>query len=71
MWGPPPLLLNGYRGGRGGVKWSKCEVNHLPASGASVKNVWRYTFATQTHLLGMQSGNFTFTGRLLFWHKIT
>jgi hypothetical protein len=39
LWGPPSLLLNGYRV----VKRSKREAEHSPTTRAEVKKTWIYT----------------------------
>ena len=43
LWGPPSLLLNGYRGFLLWVNQSQREVNHSPPSSPQVKNEWNYT----------------------------
>jgi hypothetical protein len=40
------------------------EADHLPPSGAEVKNVWSYTFSAQTSL---QGGTQLSTGQLYFY----
>jgi hypothetical protein len=45
-WGkipPPSLLFNGYRSSLRRVEGPVRECNHLPPSGAEIKNEWSYT----------------------------
>jgi hypothetical protein len=40
LWGPPSLLMNGYRRSVTGVKRPRREADHSPPSRAEVKNEW-------------------------------
>ena len=50
---PIELLLGLYLG----VKWLRCEVNHLRPSNAEVKKVWSYTSVSLVCLCGMDRQN--------------
>jgi hypothetical protein len=43
IWGPPNLLLDGYRGRFPGVKRPWHEVNYSPPASAEVEKMWIYT----------------------------
>jgi len=49
----------------GGVKWMKCEVNHLPPSSAEVMIEWSYTAVPSVSLHGMDKDRFNLFIRLL------
>lgn len=63
-WGPPTSPIQwvpgASSGGRGGVKWPACEVDHSPLYSAGVKNEWSHT-STPICLHGVYRDNFTFT----------
>jgi hypothetical protein len=56
LWGPPSLLLNGYRGPLPGMKQQGREVYHLPPSTAKVKKEWSYTSSHHMSLYGVDEG---------------
>jgi hypothetical protein len=51
--GPPQILLSGCWGSFSGIDRPGREVNHLPSSGAEVKNEWSYTSSPSVNLHGM------------------
>ena len=74
LWGPPSLLLNGYRVSFPRVKWPLREVNHSPPSSAEVKNKWSYTSTPPICIHGVDRENFNFVGRqntILHWENCT
>jgi hypothetical protein len=60
-WGPPSLLLKGYRGSFPGIKQSDREADHSSTSSAEVQNEWRYISAPPTCLNGVERDKFNFT----------
>ena len=60
LWGPPNLLLNGYRGPVLGVKRLERCVDHCFLSIAYVKNEWSYTSTPSLCLHGLDRGNIYF-----------
>ena len=58
-WGPPTLLINGYRGSFPHEKRQGREVINSPPSKAEVKNGWSYTSSPPIRLHGVDKENFT------------
>jgi hypothetical protein len=59
--GPTKLSVQWYHGIFSKVKRLGREVDHLPQSGAEVKNEWSCTPASIICLRGVESDEFTFT----------
>lgn len=43
LWGPPSIVVNGYRGSCSGFKRPECDSDRTPPSRAKVKNTCSYT----------------------------
>ena len=61
LWGPFRHLFNEWRSYIPAVKRPVRAVDHLPVSGAEVKNEWSCTIIPPVCLRGMDRDYFTFT----------
>jgi len=57
------ILLSGYWNSFPGINRLVREVNHLPSSGAEVKNEWSYTSSPPVNVHNMYRNNFIFLSR--------
>ena len=56
LWGPPSLLINGYRGYFPGIKRPGRDYRHSPPSSVEIKNDWSYTSTPSVCLNGVDRG---------------